>query len=98
MKINGSTDTRRIEQSSGPTAKPTESVGQPVAAADQVQLSDLAAHLGSLEASLKADGEFDAARVDRMREALAKGGYQVDAETVADKLIADARALLARKS
>lgn len=55
-----------------------------------VQLSSAAA--GLLAAG--ATPEFDAAKVDRIRQAIAEGRYTVDAEAIADKLIANAQEVL----
>jgi negative regulator of flagellin synthesis FlgM len=98
MKINGSIETPRVDTTSGATPKPAEAGKPPVAASDEVSLSDRATQLGQLKAKLKADGAFDAAKVARLREAIAKGDYKVNAEVVADKLIADAKGLLTGKS
>lgn len=54
-----------------------------------VQLSSAAA--GLLAA---ATPEFDAAKVERIRQAIAEGRYTVDAEAIADKLIANAQEVL----
>jgi negative regulator of flagellin synthesis FlgM len=39
---------------------------------------------------------FDAAKVQRVRDAIANGTYQIDAGAIADKLIANARELLGK--
>lgn len=58
--------------------------------ASSVQLSSAAA--GLLAAA--ATPEFDAAKVERMKQAIADGSFKVDAEAIADKLIANAQELL----
>jgi negative regulator of flagellin synthesis FlgM len=55
-----------------------------------VQLSSAAAGLLSAGAT----PEFDAAKVERVRQAIAEGRYTVDAEAIADKLIANAQEVL----
>lgn len=64
-----------------------------------------AAHSGtpvaiSAEASALAraadDGGFDAAKVERISQAIKDGSYRIDPEAIADKLIANARELLER--
>ena len=57
-----------------------------------VALSSTAATLLSGGAS----GEFDAEKVARMSEAIASGSFKVNAEAIADKLIANAQELLVK--
>ena len=57
-----------------------------------VALSTTAATLLSGGAS----GEFDAEKVARMSEAIASGHFKVNAEAIADKLIANAQELLVK--
>lgn len=42
------------------------------------------------------DGSFDTAKVDRISQAIKDGSFKPNAETIADKLIANAQELLAR--
>lgn len=55
---------------------------------DVVQLTDLAARLQSLTQTIADVPQVDAARVNALRQAIDGGDYQIDAEAVADKLIA----------
>lgn len=55
---------------------------------DVVQLTDLAARLQNLTQAIADVPEVDAARVNALRQAIAGGDYQIDAEAVADKFIA----------
>lgn len=59
-------------------------------AGDQVQLSSTATAL--LQGA--PGGDFDRAKVDRIREAIASGQFTINAEAIADKLIANAQELL----
>jgi len=53
--------------------------------------------LSTAAASLNASGsEFDADKVDRIAAAIREGRYHVNAEAIADKLIANAQELLVR--
>jgi negative regulator of flagellin synthesis FlgM len=64
-------------------------------AQDSVSASSV--KLSSTAASLLADAaapEFDAAKVEKMKQAIADGSFKVDPEAIADKLIANAAELL----
>lgn len=69
--------------------------GQPAQAeaSAQVELSSTATQLSGLAA----DATFDAAKVDRIAQAIRDGQFKVDPEAIADKLIANAEELLGRK-
>ena len=69
---------------SGTAARPEPSA--------KVELSPAAALLSRAEA----DGTFDAQKVERLAEAIRDGSFQVDAEAIADKLLANAQELLGR--
>ena len=95
-----------------PADKPAAAAGAPAAAdaakAGQAQASAAAAGaadpsatvaLSSTAATLLsggASGEFDAEKVARMSEAIASGSFKVNAEAIADKLIANAQELLVK--
>jgi negative regulator of flagellin synthesis FlgM len=66
-------------------AKPEESA--------QVQLSSAAKLLGGI----KDDAGFDAKKVERIASAIRAGTFKVNPDAIADKLIANAAELLARK-
>lgn len=57
-----------------------------------VELSPTAASLRSSAAP----AEFDAAKVDRIAQSIAQGRFAVNAEAIADKLIANAQELLGK--
>jgi negative regulator of flagellin synthesis FlgM len=81
----------------GPTARSTPA--KPAATpGDEVRVSDLAGALAQLGERLSADGEFDQARVDRIKAAIAAGEYKVNPDAVADKLIQSLRDLLGPKA
>jgi negative regulator of flagellin synthesis FlgM len=69
--------------------------GSPTAGPDasaQVALSSAAATLLSGSSS----AEFDAAKVERISKAIADGTYSINADAIADKLIANAQELLGK--
>jgi negative regulator of flagellin synthesis FlgM len=67
--------------------------GQPVSAVDQVHLSDTAST--RITERLAENGPpFDAARVSRIREALAEGQYPVDPQRITDSIFQDYSALM----
>ncbi len=62
-------------------------------ASAQVQLSAAAS---SLLGAAPADADFDADKVARISQAIASGSYKVNAEVIADRLIANAQELLGK--
>ncbi|MBC7602690.1 MAG: flagellar biosynthesis anti-sigma factor FlgM [Ramlibacter sp.] len=63
----------------------------PVAATgDQVKLSQAATQLGAAPSA-----DFDAAKVAEIQDAIRQGRFQINAGAIADRLIADATALVA---
>ena len=79
--------------SSAPGASPRDVAGAtpPAEASAQVALSNTAKLLSGNDA---ASGDFDTQKVERMSQAIEKGEFQVNAEAIADKLIANAAELL----
>lgn len=62
--------------------------GKTAATGDQVAVSAMGAQLGA------GGGDFDAAKVEQIKNAIASGQFTVNAGAIADRLIADARELL----
>ncbi len=50
---------------------------------------------GLMSGVMGAPAEFDAGKVQRISQAIADGSFKVDAEAIADKLIANAEEVLA---
>eukprot|EP00042_Codosiga_hollandica_P002501 m.11869 g.11869 ORF g.11869 m.11869 type:complete len:111 (+) comp16593_c0_seq1:468-800(+) len=107
MKIgnspDGSASPAKAEQR--PAARkpePTPSndiVRQPAAApaaSAQVAISSSAAKLAASAGS--DDGSFDAAKVDRIAKAISEGKFTVNANAIADKLVANAQELLSARA
>ena len=98
MKI-GNTPDKPAQVTNGATqiASDPSKAGAPVAAPDastQVALSSAASTLLAGSSS----AEFDSAKVDRISKAIADGTYSINADAIADKLIANARELLGPKA
>jgi negative regulator of flagellin synthesis FlgM len=66
--------------------------GKRTGSGDTVAISPQASAL----AQIAGDGSFDAAKVERISQQIKDGSYQVNPETIADKLIANAQELLSR--
>lgn len=62
----------------------------PAEASAKVELSSA----GAMLAGAAASGDFDAAKVERIAQAIRDGRFEVNAEAIADKLIAHTRELL----
>jgi len=100
MKIGHPAD-KPAAAAGAPAAADAAKSGQAQAAAATAGAADPSATvaLSSTAATLLsggASGEFDAEKVARMSEAIASGSFKVNAEAIADKLIANAQELLVK--
>ena len=68
--------------------------GEPVAETERVQVSDLASRLNQLESRF--GGDFDAKKVEEVRNAISEGRFKVNADKVADKLLSSVAELLGK--
>lgn len=85
------TDVARTEVSRSPATAPAAAAGPSptVAATDAPAAGDKVQLLSQQAADLaRADGGFDEAKVARLRDAIAAGNYPLDAEAIADRLLA----------
>lgn len=92
MKIGSPLDTQAAADASLRPARAsgiTVTAGRSASNTDQVAVSAAGAQMGALGA-----GDFDSARVDAIRQAIREGRFTVNPEAIADRLIADAAALL----
>jgi negative regulator of flagellin synthesis FlgM len=98
MKINPTSEPLRTDRvAATPDARTAATrPNEPVAEAERVQLSNLAAKLTQLEAQF-GSAEFDAKKVEDVRNAIAEGRFKVNAEAVADGLLNSVAELLGRK-
>jgi len=70
--------------------------GETVTETEKVQLSGLASRLADLESRF--GGDFDAKKVEEVRSAMADGRFKVNADAVADRLLASVAELLGKKA
>jgi negative regulator of flagellin synthesis FlgM len=97
MKINSSTDPVRLDTGSSVKSGKTAATDKQATSAD-VSISGVATKLNSLETQFSSDSAFDAGKVESVKEAIREGRFTVNAEVVADRLIASAQELIAKKS
>lgn len=77
------------------TGKPVAQGSAPArATGDRVDITSLSNQLQALESRLADVSVVDSARVDAIKQAIAEGRFNVDAEVVADRLIATVREYL----
>lgn len=97
MKIGSTADLGATEQASRVSTRPTPAQDKPVngvAATDKIELSSLGSQIS---ASARGPGEFDAQKVDAIKQAIRDGQFTVNPGAIADRLIADAREMLGPK-
>ncbi|HEX7156317.1 MAG TPA: flagellar biosynthesis anti-sigma factor FlgM [Burkholderiaceae bacterium] len=95
MKISSTSSSLRPASTTaaGGQARASGTGQSPAApAGDRVQISGLSAQLSH------ADSDFDAAKVGAVSSAIAQGRYQVNAGTIADKMLAGLSDLAGKKS
>lgn len=83
-----------IKQAQGNPGDPVAGPPPLAPASAKVELSSSA----SVLAATNTDPTFDTAKVDRIAQAIRDGKFEVNAETIADKLISNAQELLGRKT
>ena len=100
MKIGNPADKRNLAPADGAAApakgKASEkTAAAPAAATDPSAKVQLSSGAEALRANAEA-AEFDAAKVDRITQSIADGSFKVNADAIADKLIANAQELLGK--
>jgi negative regulator of flagellin synthesis FlgM len=94
MKINGSTEASRLDVPSGTSSsKAGPAAGaEPAGVAVSVRLSEGLASLSAQDSA----ADFDAGRVEQIKQSIREGSFQVDSGVVADKLIASVNDLFGK--
>lgn len=62
-----------------------------------IRLSPLSEKLKALSTEFSANASFDSEKVEALKAAIANGTFKVNADTVADKMIAEAREMTGKK-
>ncbi len=92
---------QRSQQTDNNTVRPPASEEQANSSnnrgSDTVSLTDGAARLQSIQARLANVPIVDSQRVDNIRQALNEGGYQIDTNAIADRLLAFESSLFSTK-
>lgn len=100
MKINNTLPPAiLVDQAPSAPLTRTPAEGAPQAAPGLVGSQGAQVELSSTAASLRTSAppaELDAAKVDRIAQSIAEGRFKVNAEVIADKLIANAQELLGK--
>jgi negative regulator of flagellin synthesis FlgM len=98
MKISTTSEPLRPDrvQPQSNDVRTAAKAGEAVGETEKVQLSDLASKMVQLESRF--GGEFDAKKVEEVRNAIAEGRFKVNADAVADRLLASVGELLGRKA
>ena len=99
MKITNTSEPLRPDRVSAPNDSRTSSArgSDPVAETERVQLSDLGSRLAQLENQFSGS-DFDVKKVEEIRNAISEGKFKVNADAIADKLLASVNDLLGKKS
>lgn len=84
--LNARTDRPEVNVSRDEATVDQQETGRP-STVDTVSLTNTAAQLRSLENSLAELPVVDTQRVESIKQAIADGSYQINAQRVADKLI-----------
>jgi negative regulator of flagellin synthesis FlgM len=94
------TGVRRLQERSQPPAQGRDGAGAAAEAGNKapssttLDLTGQARQLKALEKEMASTPEFDAGRVNELRQSLSDGSYKVDAQRIADKLLAMESVLL----
>ena len=99
MKITNNSAPLRADRGPATSAdarSTVRSASQPVGETTKVQLSEMAPRLSRVETQF-AGGDFDAKKVAEVRAAIAEGRFKVNAEAVADRVMASVAELFGNR-
>lgn len=97
MKIEGNNNIKALagtQIGDSRTRAAAESPRQTEGAGGNVQFSPLSASLAKAETIMSSTPVVDPARVEEIRQAISEGRFKVDAERIADGLLASVRQML----
>jgi flagellar biosynthesis anti-sigma factor FlgM len=91
--LNSTEQTNRIKETTGKTDKDVDETRSRTQGAhqrltDEVVLTESARHLQKIETELQKVPVVDKAKVDSIKESIANGNFQIDAENIAEKVLA----------
>jgi len=100
MKIGSSSESGGLDKLGRSSNRSTSSTGSSTVTgttgADSISFSDLSSKLQELEKSLSTSGEFDAGRVESIKQAIRDGKFLIDSGVVADKLLQSVQELFGK--
>jgi negative regulator of flagellin synthesis FlgM len=102
---DGSASTTKVEQRPAArkpeatvTTETARATATAPAASAQVAISNAAQIAASAASGGSDDGSFDAAKVQRITQAISEGKFTVNANAIADKLVSNAQELLSARA
>jgi len=88
-KRNGGTDSTALDKKAAGANPKASGNKSSTSSSDTVELSSQARTLGKIERALASLPEIDEARVEQVRQQIADGSYQVDANSIAANILRD---------
>ena len=86
IRSGGRIETERKDKSSDTSSESVNSSSRAIS--DSVEFSTAAQQLSSLQGELAAIDTVDMGKVDEIRQAISNGSYKIDAQKIADSLLA----------
>ena len=86
IRSGGRIEAERKDKSSDPSSESVNSSSRAIS--DSVEFSATAQQLSSLQDELASISAVDMGKVDEIRQAISNGSYKIDAQKIADSLLA----------